>query len=252
MTLTGGEDSPFWWRDTVGEDVHVAFTCTRAGNLAPHVGREDSGLVSRRRRDLEARMGVAPRSLRFLDQVHSSTVLDAEAHHASDGAFAQARGDAWVSPSAAEPLAVMVADCLPVLLLGESESSSGAVTAAAHAGREGLLGGVLENTVTVMREHGAGRVTAWIGPAACGCCYEVPSSMREQLSMDRPALASETRWGTAALDLRAEADDVLGSLGVRVAQLAGCTIEDESLFSHRRAPGEGRFAGLIWRTPARV
>lgn len=255
MTETGGVDSLFWWHDVAaGGDVHVAFTSVEAGNLARHVGTEDPETITRRRRTLEEQMGVEPGSLRFLDQVHSATVLDASEH--PPGASGAPTGDAWISPTGAEPLAVMVADCLPVLLMGRRAPSAGAgerdgadrpLTAAAHAGRVGLLGGVLENTVTALREHGAERIQAWIGPGACGSCYEVPAALRDELAVRRPALASETRWATPALDLRSEAEEVLRGLDVAIVQLAGCTIEDETLFSHRRSPGEGRFVGLIWR-----
>ncbi|WP_344683434.1 MULTISPECIES: polyphenol oxidase family protein [Actinomycetes] len=247
-------DSLYWWHDTAaGGDVHVAFTSVRAGNLARHVGDEDVEQIEVRRRALQQRMGVEPGTLRFLDQVHSATVLDAAAHPASPGAAPT--GDAWFSRAGAEPLAIMVADCLPVLMVGRTASGGTSrapggealVTAAAHAGRAGLLDGVLENTVAALHEYGAERIQAWIGPGACGSCYEVPAAMRDELAVRRPAIASETTWGTPALDLRSEAEEVLRGRGVEVRQLAGCTIEDDTLFSHRRAPGEGRFAGLVWR-----
>lgn len=245
--MTQGLDSPFWWSDVVHGGVGVAFTSVRAGNLAHHVGSDDSSHVRRRRQSLESFMGVPVGSLGFLDQVHSARVLDAEEAPTSSSRPRTPTGDAWVSATGAQPLAVMVADCLPVLLTGACGRAEGIVTAAAHVGRGGLLGGVLENTVEMMTARGAEAITAWIGPGACGACYEVPAAMRDQLSAGRPSLASQTRWGTPALDLRAEAAAVLERLTVSVVDQFGCTIEDETLFSHRRAPGEGRFAGVIWR-----
>ncbi|WP_322477466.1 polyphenol oxidase family protein [Nesterenkonia sp. HG001] len=246
MRATGDADSPFWWHGmTADGEVHVAFTSVRAGNLARHVGEQQRDAVASRRRGLEAHMGVGSGTLRFLDQVHSALVLDA-AEHPADSAHAPT-GDAWISRGGAEPLAVMVADCLPVLLVGQGQGGEPLITGAAHAGREGLIGGVLENTVTAMREHGAESVQAWVGPGVCGSCYEVPAAMHEELGTVRPALASQTTWGTPALDLRSEAEEILRELGAGIAELAGCTLEDETLYSHRRAPGEGRFAGLVWR-----
>ena len=149
----------------------------------------------------------------------------------------------------------MTADCLPVLFAATREPSaqgqSEYLTAAAHAGRIGLLDGVLENTVAALRKHGAQQISAWIGPAACGACYEVPQQMVDELAADRPALASTTSWGTPALNLRAEASRVLEAEGVLVSDIFGCTIEDPALYSHRgsqqRSAAEGRIAGLIWQ-----
>lgn len=235
---------PFWWRGTAGDSVQLGFTSVGAGNLAHHVGSQRQ--VSRNRRELEASMGIPAGSLRFLNQVHSADVLDA----GTAGAVPVLTGDAWVCADGSVPLAIMVADCLPVLLHGQRASSDPdhrvPVTAAAHAGRPGLLAGVLENTVATMMDHGAVSIAAWIGPGACGDCYEIPEQMVAEVSQRRPAIASTTSWGSSALDLRAEARSILADHRVTVAELAGCTIEDESLFSHRRAPGEGRFAGVIW------
>ncbi|WP_218220177.1 polyphenol oxidase family protein [Nesterenkonia sp. Act20] len=263
--VSAATPSPFWWRQSIGGGVHLAFTSVEAGNLARHVGPQQD--VETHRLRLQEAMGVPAGSLRFLDQVHSAQVLDAGDLAAAvppppndgpsvtplteDPATAPT-GDAWVCSDGSVPLAIMVADCLPVLLVGHldrHDPQTAPVTAAAHAGRPGLLAGVLENTVAAMRDRGAVAITAWIGPGACGSCYEIPDEMVAELAADRPALAATTSWGTSALDLRAEAEQVLAQAGVTVAPLVGCTLEDPSLFSHRRDPGQGRFAGLIWMDP---
>ena len=71
--------------------------------------------------------------------------------------------------------------------------------------------------------------------------------MRDDAAACLPATAATTSWGTPALDLPAGAAEVLRARGVATATIDVCTREDERLFSHRRAPGEGRFAGLVWR-----
>lgn len=250
-------ETPFWREIDAGDGFHVAFSCVGAGNLSRSAGVLDAAdpeaahrRVLDHRRSLEAQMGVAPGSLRFLHQVHSADVIDADvprsdAPHSEDPAEPPT-GDAWLSVSGRTPLAIMVADCLPVMFIG-SAAHGGVRTAGAHAGRVGLLDGVLEATTAALRSTGAERITAWIGPGACGRCYEVPAQLRAESARGRPALASETSWGTPALDLRAEAQAVLSAQGVEVVDVVGCTIEDETLFSHRRAPGQGRFAGLVWR-----
>ena len=71
----------------------------------------------------------------------------------------------------------MVADCIPVVLVGQCQDG-GLVLAVAHAGRKGLLDGVLQRTVAAMHEAGAENICAWLGPSICGSCYEVPEQMR--------------------------------------------------------------------------
>ena len=234
--MTGDVDTPFWWSASTG-DVHVAFTSYRAGNLGVHVG--DAHAAQANRRSLAPLLGAEPR---FLNQVHSHQVIDA------DSTGGEPTGDAWVS-TCGTPLAVLVADCLPVLFVAKGVDGR-PITAAAHAGRPGLLAGVLEHTLTAMEQRGAARITAWIGPGACGSCYEIPEEMVEQIAAERPGIRARTSWGTAALDLRAEAKNVLQSAGAAVVDVAGCTMEDPQLFSHRRSQqtGEqqGRIAGVVW------
>lgn len=234
--MTGDVDAPFWWSDSTG-DVHVAFTSAANGNLGVHVGDEHAARENRRL--LTKRIGAEPR---FLNQVHSNVVVDA------DHTTGESTGDGWVSQSGT-PLAVMVADCLPVLFAGQTRSG-GPVTAAAHAGRPGLLAGVLERTLDAMSSRGASDITAWLGPGACGNCYEIPEDMVRSIAADRPRIRSRTSWGTAALDLRAEATHIIDQRGVAVVDVPGCTIEDPTLFSHRRwqrtGVQPGRISGVIW------
>lgn len=254
-----GRSGPFVHRvdlpaDGRGSAVHVAWTSVDAGSLAFHVLDSDAPAaradVAAARRALEAEMGVTPGSTVYLDQVHSTDVVWAEGrgweHDAPETA------DAAVSRDGTRPLAVMVADCLPVVLMDERTGA----TAVAHAGRRGLLGGVLENTharllsLRPAEDREAPGIRAWIGPGVCGNCYEVPPQMCADAAERIPVVASRTSWGTPALDLPAGAEAVLASLGAAVERVRACTLEDDRLFSHRRAPGRGRFAGLVWRTPA--
>lgn len=243
-------DTPFWWHEDAADGVRVAFTSVRAGNLGTHVGDPAQALENRRR--LEQHLGVAQGSVRYLHQVHSSRVLDASVTEPPGPGQPDPEADAWISPNGAQPLAVMGADCPPILFAGRTGGS--VVTAAAHTGRPGLLGGVLENTLRVVRAQSPelcepGAITAWIGPGACGRCYEIPEEMVEEIAADRPAIRSRTRWGTSALDLRAEAGHILSEAGVEVVDTGGCTMEDASLFSHRRTAQQGaapgRIAGII-------
>ncbi|MER2135345.1 MAG: polyphenol oxidase family protein [Arthrobacter sp.] len=230
----------FWWEGQGPDGLRIAFTDTSAGNLALHVG-DDSAAVRGRRSALEQRMGVEPGSLRFMEQVHSAEVVPVAPGPAA-GEVPVA--DALLSADGSAPLAVMVADCLPVIFAGTGPR--GVVTAAAHAGRRGLLDGILPNTVAAMRTQGAAAIRAWIGPGVCGRCYEVPAEMLADAS-HLPAAASQTSWGTPALDLPAAALAQLEELNISVQVVPGCTMEEPELFSHRRDAPTGRFAGLVWQ-----
>jgi YfiH family protein len=225
----------FHWRADILPGVSAAFTDVHAGNLALHVGDDPAAVLERRAR-LERSIGVAPRALRFMNQVHGTSVALMEAE--SPGPEA----DAMVSRGL--PLAVMVADCIPVLLAGES--AAGPVIAAVHAGRPGIAKGVLPAAVDSMLSLGASRIRAWLGPSICGSCYEVPAALRDEVAAVVPAARSTTSWGTPALDLPAGARSQLEGAGVGVEYAGGCTLETETLYSYRRDRNTGRFAGLVW------
>ena len=225
----------FHWRAEILPGVSAAFTDTDAGNLALHVG-DDASEVEQRRARLEQAMGIAPRSLRFMNQVHGSTVAAME----PDSAVPEA--DAMVSGGL--PLAVMVADCIPVLLAGES--AEGPVLAAVHAGRPGIANGIIPTAVDAMALRGATGIRAWLGPSICGRCYEVPAALQAEVAAAVPATRSSTSWGTPGLDLPAGARSQLEAAGVSVEYAGACTLETESLYSYRRDRETGRFAGLVW------
>jgi YfiH family protein len=226
----------FLWRAEVQPGVSVAFTDTNAGNLALHVG-DDAVAVHRRRAQLEHAAGVAPRRFQYMNQVHGN-----EVSLVVEPAPPAPTADALVSLG--QPLAVMVADCIPLVLVGAG--ASGPVLAAVHAGRPGLFSGVIPAAVAEMRASGATDIRAWLGPSVCGSCYEVPAELRDEVAAVLPSTRSTTSWGTPALDLPAGAASQLHALGVPIEYRGPCTLENESLFSYRRDSRSGRFAGLVW------
>ena len=239
----------------LGPGVRAAFTMRTGGvsvgshaglDLALHVG-DDPGAVGANRARLAARAG-AP--VRFARQVHGTKVarVPTAAEAGRDDPGPEPEADALVTSRAGVPLGVLVADCLPVLL---ADADAG-VAAAAHAGRRGLLAGVLPRVVEAMAELGARprSIRASVGPAAGGCCYEVPAEMFEEAVAAVPELGARTTWGTPSLDLRAGAVAQLRALGLEgVTTAGGCTIEDESFYSYRRSRRTGRFAGVVVLTP---
>lgn len=219
---------------------------TGAGlNLAFHVGDDEE--VVRTHRTMVATAVGAP--VLFVNQVHSTlvhTVREGDGRDPAASASAVVTADAIVTDRRDLAIAIMVADCLPVLLV----DAEAGVIGAAHAGRRGLLNGILANTVGAMADLGADpqRLQVEIGPSICGSCYEVPQHMRAEAVQHLPATWATTRHGTPALDLRAGARQDLERLGVQSAAIGDtspCTLEDESFYSYRRKPATGRFAGVI-------
>ena len=209
-------------------------------NLGDHVG-DDPGDVAANRSRVARELAVGEDRLVWMNQVHGSRVVVVDGPQ--DGPVAGT--DALVTATPGLVLGVLAADCVPVLL---TDPVAG-VVAAVHAGREGLRRGVLPATLSAMASLGARarHVTALLGPAVCGACYEVPQAMQAEVAAVAPAAAVPTRRGTAGLDLRAGLAEILGRAGVtEVVHDPRCTVEDPQLFSHRRDGVTGRQAGLVW------
>jgi hypothetical protein len=154
--------------------------------------------------------------------------------------------DALVTRVAGVVLLVRVADCVP-LLLADPEAG---VVAAVHAGRPGLVAGVVPAAMRAMRDLGASRVLGWVGPHVCGGCYEVPATMRAEVSAVVPQAWAQTSWGTPSVDIGAGVLAQLGGHGVDAVDASRCTFEDEDLFSYRRqGAAAGRLGGLVWLRP---
>jgi YfiH family protein len=245
----------FFWRAEVRPGVWVAFTDAGAGNLALHVG-DDPAAVRRRRAELEAAAGLSGRSFRYMNQVHGNDVATivgpaATAGAAATAATADAAGHVPAAPTAdaqvslTEPLAVLVADCVPVVLVGEDVAGA-PVLGVAHAGRPGVAAEVVPAAVARLRELGADSISAWVGPSVCGRCYEVPEDLRADVAAAVPATWCTTSTGAPGLDLPAGVRSQLEAAGVAIKYSGGCTLEDDTLFSYRRDSHTGRFAGLVW------
>lgn len=227
----------FWWRKEVRPGISVAFSDGDAGNLALHVADDPDDVMARRAR-LDAAAGLGDRHFQYMNQVHGKAVEFIS--ELGDGPTA----DAMVSTG--QPLAVMVADCVPVVLVGEGRDDADPVLAVVHAGRPGVAADIVSAAVVEMRNRGAGAISAWVGPSICGECYEVPEQLRADVASTVPETWSITSWGTPALDLPAGVRAQLQALDVTVEYSGECTRETARLFSYRRNQRAGRFAGLVW------
>lgn len=233
--------------------AHFAFTDRWGGvsaapyeslNLGGAVGDDPAAVRANRALAAEA-LGLDPARVVWMNQVHGKDVV------VVDGPWGDARppaADAVVTGRRALALAVLTADCVPVLLADPAAP----VVAAAHAGRPGLVAGVVPAVVEAMVALGARpeRITAVTGPSVCGGCYEVPAVMRAEVAALVPEAHATTRWGTPAVDVAAGVHAQLLRAGVTGAERSGvCTRESADHFSYRRERTTGRLAGYVWLGP---
>ncbi len=172
--------------------------------------------------------------IQFMNQVHGDEVVEVKS--IGDDPTC----DALITRAPGIALAVMVADCIPLLL------SSSTVVGAVHVGRRGLMNSVAVKAVDAMRKLGADQIHAQLGPSICGRCYEVPQELADEVVAKHPAASSLTNKLTPALDLpRALIADLIAS-GVTYEASAICTLENDEYFSYRRHNITGRNAGVVW------
>lgn len=230
--------------------AHFAFTDRWGGvsaapyeelNLGGAVGDDPAAVATNR--ELAAKsLGLDPARVVWMNQVHGA---DVEVVSGPWGERPVPEVDAIVTAERGLALAVLTADCTPVLL---ADPVAG-IVAAAHAGRPGMVAGVVPAALRAMTGLGAdpARIVVRTGPAVCGKCYEVPEEMRADVAAVEPAAHAETSWGTPAVDVTAGVHAQLDRLGVRDRQQSPvCTIESDDHFSYRRERTTGRLAGYVW------
>ena len=172
--------------------------------------------------------------IQFMNQVHGDEVVEVKS--IGDDPTC----DALITRAPGIALAVMVADCIPLLL------SSSTVIGAVHVGRRGLMNSVAVKAVDAMRTLGADQIHAQLGPSICGRCYEVPQELADEVVAKHPAASSLTNNLTPALDLPRALIADLVAIGVTYEASAICTLENDEYFSYRRHNITGRNAGVVW------
>ncbi|HLB18569.1 MAG TPA: polyphenol oxidase family protein [Gaiellaceae bacterium] len=191
--------------------------------------RDDSANVDENRRRLCASVGIEPERLALNRQVHGATVNRAE-----EGERTQ-NGDGLWTDAPGVPMLAFSADCLPIAL---ARVNGNPALALLHAGRMGLLEGVLQAGAAALD----GPTAAIVGPGIGPCCYEVGEDI---------LAAYRTRFGPDVvhgrnLDLWTAAERVLHEAGVEtVERLDVCTACDNRFFSHRRDGADTGRQGVI-------
>ena len=229
--------------------VAAAFTLRSGGvsgapwdtlNLGSHVGDAPAAVAENRSRVATAL--ALPAAPWWLQQVHGAHVLTIR----GAGAAPVEPADAAVTREPGQVLAILVADCMPVLFAAED----GKVIGAAHAGWRGLAAGVLEATIAAMAVPPA-TLCAWLGPAIGPAHFEVGAEVRAAFIAGNPAAAAafsanpRARW---QCDLALLARQRLRAAGLtRIASADLCTYSAATrCYSYRRDGRTGRMAALLW------
>ncbi len=206
-------------------------------NLAAHVG-DDLNAVEKNRQYLKYMLNL-PADPFWLDQNHSNKVINI------DEGGQNLIADASYSLKPEAVCAVLTADCLPVLLCNQQ----GTKIAAVHAGWRGLLDGVIENTVSELKDN---NLMAWFGPAIGPESFEVGNEVfdvffnKSHLFSSAFQSKNQAKW---LLDIYKLARLMLNNVGVKKIYGGNfCTMtEQKQFFSYRRDGKTGRMASLIWR-----
>lgn len=223
--------------------------------------RPDAPLAARAR--LARTVGLEAGDVVYPEQQHGPGVALVGCADRGRGSMDQAASvpdvDALVTTDIGVGLAVLAADCVPLLMV-----DPGRAVAAAHAGRRGLVSGVVPATLEVMAEATAplgggdvSRVVAVVGPAIGGCCYELPQGLADEVALAHPETRAATTWGTPSIDVAAGVVAQLHAAGVaRVERVAICTACGGYEWFSARASGSttlsrsapsGRHAGIVCR-----
>lgn len=203
-------------------------------NLADHVGDDPQAVAGNRARCL-LHAGIG--ELAVMEAVHGAAVAEVAVGGSVPGV------DALVTRTPGVALLALAADCVPLALADPGAGVIGAV----HCGWRGLVAGVVPATLAAMRDLGARRITAVLGPSICGSCYEVPAARIDEV---RVAVGEATAGACVRgrhLNVAAGVRDQLALDGVSAQIVPGCTAEDARLFSFRRDGVTGRQGMMVWR-----
>ena len=213
--------------------AEIRFTTTADGDFAPPPSFDDDGLAHRRRI-------IADFPWTWLRQVHGADAVVVSEPGAHQGAAA----DAAIAVVRNAPVAVVTADCAPIVLVDDGGGS----VAVVHAGWRGLMSGVIDAAVDVMRSSGARSIRGALGPCIHSECYEfVGADLDAVVGRFGADVRGVTKTGTAALDVPAAVRIALDELGVElVHDEDACTSCTPGYWSHRARADKERQATVAW------
>ena len=199
---------------------------------------DQQAIVAINRARVAAAMGVAPERLATVHQTHSARVVTLRQDD-DPAELCRTEADAIVTATPGIAIAVLTADCQPVLL---ADPDAG-VIGAAHAGWKGAMAGILDATVEAMREAGAERIRAVIGPTISQRAYEVGEDFMDRFlaeDADNARFFAGGPNGRPMFNLPGYGLARLDALGVDAEWIGHCTYSDPArFFSYRRATHEG-------------
>ncbi|MHB1325987.1 MAG: polyphenol oxidase family protein [Thermoleophilia bacterium] len=248
-----------WQFDQAPAGINVFFTTRMGGvsgaphdslNLGFHVGDSPDSVMENRRL-LSGILGLDPAKLTSPRQRHTAEVANLEQSSQVGGGSISEESpfdpcDGLLTGLFTAPILLHFADCLPVVLA--AASPDGPVVAVLHAGRQGLMRGILKNGAQMMIDHyqvEAGSISAAIGPHIGSCCYKVSGMI---------AAGFAERFGTQAvngvfLDLAQASTADLVAMGLEdrnIHHLEICTCCDSEFYSYRRDGVTGRHGAIAW------
>lgn len=210
----------------VSTGPYASLNCSLSGQDARESVTENRARVARA-------LGINPDNLVGLHQVHGALAVPVTEPWAHDQARPHA--DAMVTDRPGIALGIVTADCAPVLFADREAGIIGA----AHAGWRGAVAGILEATITAMRELGARNIAAAIGPCIAQASYEVGPDLRDTVLARNPddeSFFAPGRAGRWQFDLPAYCAARLTAAGLQGIAITGADTcaDEERFFSHRR------------------
>lgn len=173
----------------------------------------------------------------WLKQTHSNLCIDIDQIQCRDA-------DASYTQTFYKPLAIVTADCLPILICHQQKPEIAAI----HAGWRGLFGGIIEETLKKCKDDPLNYI-AWFGPAICQKCYAVSDDYKNNFLDKYPGTeACFVYYQQWHFSLTAMAQHILQAQGVRqIFHSHQCTFENQNYYSYRRSQGtDGRISTFIW------
>jgi YfiH family protein len=173
----------------------------------------------------------------WLDQIHSNLCI-------SIPESSQRVADASFTNTPNQPLVILTADCLPILIAHRQ----GTEIAAIHAGWKGLYHGIIERTMDLLSDTPE-QYMVWFGPAICQNCYPVDETFKHHFIRQYPnakeCFKLQKQWHFSLTQMSEVIFRTLGTTDIYHSHQ--CTYEQEHFYSYRRDQGQtGRIATFIW------